>query len=546
MPRTTWHECRFRLPALLFLASTACSGDDSPAGPDEEIALAVITGPSEVSLTCSMATTSEFDALASSGRFSRFSWEVDGTPTADGPIMEYTFTEGRSHVVKLSGYDTSGSVISTASQPVSVSLPADIPACLGQATVQGRQGVLLRTGATSVTESYTLSSGELGEGLVDTYRWTVTPEGGAVETVANGADAYSAQVTFAAGGSYEIGVEQVMGGTTLTLSLPVKVYTGEPVSEPGKIAFFNGPNRNNGVRRGPSTSLYFMDGETGHVTGPIVEGDDSADSSLYIGMDGACDSERVIFTATVPGESTKYDLWQVNHDGSDLKVLVDAVGIVQNPDINAYGDVAFVDDTRWDFARDELAVYRFSGGSYMYASGSAVDAQTVGFHPSWSPSGARIALGNTDVLVDGTVVPRVSIYNAVGNFRRLPDDPPEYTDLGPGEVVHHEGFGVAWDPKGEYLAYNLAITDKSSPDPFSWTTKQLIALWTIGSSEVRILTEGVSFGWSPNGEYLLFNPVDGEVFQPGIWQIPREGGEPVNLSAITMEGAHDVLAGFCR
>ena len=32
---------------------------------------------------------------------------------------------------------------------------------------------------------------------------------------------------------------------------------------------------------------------------------------------------------------------------------------------------------------------------------------------------------------------------------------------------------------------------------------------------------------------------------PGIWQVPREGSDPVNLSAITMEGPNDGLGGFC-
>ena len=67
------------------------------------------------------------------------------------------------------------------------------------------------------------------------------------------------------------------------------------------------------------------------------------------------------------------------------------------------------------------------------------------------------------------------------------------------------------------------------------------------STDVRILTEGLGFRWSPNGDYLLFaSGADGEDAQPGIFQIPRGGGEIINLSDLTQPGAYDLLGGWCR
>ena len=87
------------------------------------------------------------------------------------------------------------------------------------------------------------------------------------------------------------------------------------------------------------------------------------------------------------------------------------------------------------------------------------------------------------------------------------------------------------------------------PVTYSYDTRYILALWRIGTDEITVLREDqlIALKWSPNGDYLLFHRYDDENgFQPGIWQIPREGGEPVNLSAITQEDAMDWLGGFCK
>jgi Tol biopolymer transport system component len=241
-------------------------------------------------------------------------------------------------------------------------------------------------------------------------------------------------------------------------------------------------------------------------------------------------------------------LWQVNHDGTGLLELVDQVGLVQQPDISVHGDIAFVDDTRWDKLKDELAIYTISG-KFVHASGPSVDTLFNGFRPSWSPDGSRIALGANYVTVNGEGKRRVSIFH-VGpegtDIYRETDSPPEFPYLRENEEILSEGGNsVAWDPRDEYIAYNMMVYDTLSMDPvtLNYDQRYLLALWRIGTSEVRVLAEDAiqNFGWSPNGDYLLFNRYDS-----GIWQVPREGGEPVNLSDLTLEGAEDFLGGFCK
>ncbi|MFC1662368.1 TolB family protein, partial [Gemmatimonadota bacterium] len=235
---------------------------------------------------------------------------------------------------------------------------------------------------------------------------------------------------------------------------------------------------------------------------------------------------------------------QMDHSGSGLTKLVDAVGIVQQPDINTAGDIALIDDTRWDFARDELAIY--SGGTLRYASGSSVDTTFNGFRPSWSPDGTRIALGDNHVSVDGKGARRLSVFIIGGsgtNVIRESVSPPEFTDLGENEHVFSEGGnGVAWDPQNQYIAYVTVVSDT-----ITFESRLLILLWERDSSEVRVLTEGSGpLGWSPTGEFLLFHRIGDNWGEPGLWQIPRDGGTPVNLSAITMQGAVDWQGGFCK
>jgi hypothetical protein len=535
--------------ALLFLVPLACSdsggGPTDPSGPDP--AEAVISGPDELALGCLVGVEGEFNASQSSGSIFSYSWKVDGSTAGQGLVLRYTFTELGSYTLTLEAMNQVGAVVATATKVVTVLPPTDLAGCLSQSKIMGREGVLLRTGQASVSSEYAVNTASFAQS-VDNYVWTRALEGGEPTTVASGPNAHTVQITFTEGGLYDLGVEQVVGGTSVSQELPVKIYTGEPVSEPGKIVFENGPDFEGGGARSAMRAIYFMDGETGHVSGPILE---EGDPLFHIGGSLTCDNERVVFTA-VDDPAKRSDLWQMDHSGSRLRELVSAVGIVQDPDISSSGNIAVVDDTRWNFAKDELAIY-WADASYLHASGATVDTTFNGFHPAWSPSGGRIALGNNEVSEDGEEKRRVSIYTIHPSSRSVVREtvrPPPFPHLLENEVVFNEGGnGVAWDPRGEYLAYHVIVYDTLSLDPvtLSYDHRFLIALWDVDGTEVQVLTEGMGrLSWSPNGDFLLYHRMFDNWGEPGIWQIPREGGTPVNLSAITMEGAYDHLGGFCK
>ena len=331
----------------------------------------------------------------------------------------------------------------------------------------------------------------------------------------------------------------------------MKIYTGEPVSEPGKILLFNSPDIYGNGGRSPSGGLgiYFMDGETGHVSGPVLE---SQTQGLGRFADyGACDVDRIVLAyADNPSSTQKTDLWQVYYDGTGLTKLADAVGIIREPDINVRGEIVMTDDTRWDFAFDELAFFSSRWG-FTHASGPAVDTNFIGLRPSWSPDGNRVALGATRAMVNGESAFRVSLYRVnstsgeAGRVVRETSSPPEFPFLLENEEVFFEGGNsLAWDPQGEYLAYDVLVSDTVTGEG-----RSSLVLWKIGTSDIRVLVEGVIAGkirWSPDGEFLLYHRQGDGWYDPGIWQIPREGGTSVNLSAITMEAAYDRLGGFCK
>ena len=80
----------------------------------------------------------------------------------------------------------------------------------------GREGVLLRTGHTSVDAQYTVNTAGLAQGLVESYTWSLAKDGGDPETLVSGPSSSSVQVTFTEGGLYEVQVEQIIGSSTLT------------------------------------------------------------------------------------------------------------------------------------------------------------------------------------------------------------------------------------------------------------------------------------------------------------------------------------------
>ena len=88
-------------------------------------------------------------------------------------------------------------------------------------------------------------------------------------------------------------------------------------------------------------------------------------------------------------------------------------------------------------------------------------------------------------------------------MERSGTNPPEFPFLNDGEFVFDEGHsGVAWDPRGEFLAYVVTVQETNSD-----RVRFPLVLWRIGTGDFKIVVDNALSGrlsWSPNGEYLLF------------------------------------------
>ena len=238
------------------------------------------------------------------------------------------------------------------------------------------------------------------------------------------------------------------------------------------------------------------------------------------------------------------DIWAVNADGSNPRLLVGGEGMQWIPKVSpdgarvAYtqeevggpwanagpigpgpgagpGGGAAVGPLTVPLANADLwqAAANGSGDAPRRLSDSSADDRA----PVYSPDGAA-------VLFDSTRDGNTELYLldlATGDERRLTDSPGE-------------DWGASWSPDGTLIAFN---SDRSGVMD--------IYVMAADGSDVRRLTSSepnvgaLSPSWSPDGSRIVYTERIGDGGPGEIWSVAVAGGEPRNLtrSAVTADEA---------
>jgi hypothetical protein len=518
------------IAAFLLLALGACGGDGGPepTSPDPvDQVSAVISGPDQVVLNCQIEAEATFSSSESTGFVSVWSWNVDGEEVGNGGTLTHTFREHRSHVLRLRALNMAGEVLASTQKTISTALPADLAPCLATSKIVGRGAVLIRPGDASIEARYELSAAEPIRSQITSYEWHLKAPGSEPQVVASGADASAVDVSFEVPGEHVLSVEPFIGGDSRVVEMPVPVFQGEPLLEPGTIAFLRGIPPEH-------PAIHLMDAETGYVSEPVFQ-------HSGLGSVGACREGEIIvpINETTASGNQKPNIFTMRLDGSGLERIIASEGNVWMPSVGPQGRLAVVDDVRWNFARDELAIYDPGASTpYRYLSGASTDVEFVGFRSSWSPNGTQIAMGDVELSsIDGE---RVVIYHVASGTRRPLHENALEDVYGPNVMMEGVG-GVAWDPLDEYIAVSVNYTDE----------RFLIALVTVDGNSIGFLTEGNDLGqffWTPSGSHLLFTRIDYDLQSTEMMAVPREGGEPINLTRARGESRQvwDASFGYCH
>jgi len=245
------------------------------------------------------------------------------------------------------------------------------------------------------------------------------------------------------------------------------------------------------------------------------------------------------------------DIWVANRDGTELEKIIDTEWVAHRPDWSPTGEwIAYDDDSHDGLGPpDLLYVARPDGTDVTLVGGDPTDWNFSVSHPSWDPTGTRIAANARWEVEPGVTKRRIVIFSDLwGTATRQALHTEEQIEavFGPPEQydVREGGNGVAWSPDGEWIAYAAMAV----PADVNQTEHKLVIARADGSGDIRILLTGDEVGmpthptWSPDGQTIYFMRSVGSGYH--IFSIPASGGTETDLSAITNAGANDLFPFF--
>jgi len=264
---------------------------------------------------------------------------------------------------------------------------------------------------------------------------------------------------------------------------------------------------------------------------------------------------------TVLNDQGGSDLWSVNADGSSPRVTLEC-----GPAICS-GPTWSPDGRQIAYERIEPSPSAGLGPSrvwlYDVASGETVpifqDNQMLGFDPTWSPDGSRLAyfdprqgvirvleLGSGGGFLIRSSMGNVGVFSPDGTTMVYEDIQPigqqYFTQLfvanlrsdeeGLGDFVDdpQEDRGAAWSPDGRWVAFGRTRLDRKE----GLGSQLMLLEWETG--DVQQITDDPAFSngqfkWDPTGRYILFSRIELEAapVQPELWVYDTASGDPQML-----------------
>jgi hypothetical protein len=521
-----------RLVTVATLAVLAC-GDGT--GLETEFSVQ-IDGPDALELSCNLVGEGSYTGTVGGGATNAI-WSVNGDTTGLSNVpagrFNYTFRVAGSYTIALEATSTDGRT--ARDEIVTVAhLPADLSSCLSVSKIRGHFAQLIRPGQQDVTSRYTVP--RILEGSVDNLMWFIQRPGAlGMDTILEGPDARTAEAIFADPGDHTLYLEATIDGVKDTLRKWIGVKEGEPIAE-GTLMFF-------GQNRADSSGIYLMDLPTGFVEPILI-------SYRLPGGQMACepDGDRMVFPWLrgfgEVGEGAA-DLWMMNSEGEEQRLLTHEVGIEHYPSWSVHGVIAHTRDTRSNFVHDELYTMNLAGWNVIPLGGPEVNPSIAGFSTAWSPDGSTIALGDArHYVTPDSVEYRIKLISGDGRTVRLLHDRDlsEAYQPDPSDYMVTEGAnGIAYSPTGGWIAYG-AIVGPVGPDDL-----RIYRARTDGSGEIEELAVG--FGplvYTGDGEHLIFaavspTPDPNDFWGINIFMMPAAGGAAINLTAITADPPNEYI-----
>ena len=526
------------LVATLIAASLACG--ESPTVVTDPTSV-TIDGPSMVELSCGLTGSAQYKAITSGGVAKRMEWSVNGevVPNVTSGTLDYDFSDEGEHLIVAKAIGQDDTVAASDSMTAYANPPADLTSCFGQSRISGDFAFFIESENEVPTATYEVKIPRAIDS-VDRLTWTRSDlSSNSIDTIASGVDTRIVDVAFPGVGDYQLAVDLQLGNESYEVTKNVGVRSGEPVSEPGTLVFFS-------YSRSEEIGLYYMDGETGLVEGPIVE-----DSTLLGDLQCEPGGDRMMLTKAIIGQdgsATGSNLWIMNNDGTRQRQLTNTEGTTFSPSWSVDGIALWLDDTRTDRKLDEAFYMSVEGFGAGTAFGELGDWDYMGSNTDWSPDGRYFAIGFNRFPSGDSIENRIAIFNENGRGRRKLHTLPLAEAYPGGNWVTEGVTGIRWANQAR-MVYGVSVTDSLYE-----STGYIVSANTDGSGDIKILTEGFGpIAVSASGKTVFFRRAWGVYDEEGnyirsvsqIYQISIDGGEAINLSGMTDPEAYDIVGDWC-